>query len=205
MKKLLFLLILFLCLFSVFVCLNFPKTYCQEASQISTDPSPNMPRGSNLDSAQVGRGHNFYCTNVSFQKSEIRSNGATEWARTYGGEGIELGRYIITTSDGGFLMVGYTDSLGNETAADDVWIVKLDSSGNIEWQRTYGEVRAYSVQETSDGGFIIAAVYIQWNDVRVTDDFWIIKLDSGGNIEWQQTHGGKHPDGMPGGEQAHSV
>jgi len=117
-----------------------------------------------------------------------------QWARTYGGDNIDIARSIQQTSDGGYIVAGHSASFGNERPH--FWVLKLTSTGDVEWQRSYGSLynEAYSIQQTSDGGYIVAGrTYCirdegsddEWRDY----DFWVLKLTSTGDIEWQRTYG----------------
>jgi len=108
-----------------------------------------------------------------------------QWARTYGGSEDDFAYSIQQTSDGGYIVAGVTDSFVDESG--DIWILKLASDGTIEWQKTYGRGYgdgAYSIQQTSDGGYVVAGYYptVGWN-------IWVLKLSSDGNIEWQKYYG----------------
>jgi hypothetical protein len=122
-----------------------------------------------------------------------RLNGCENWnffPKTYGGGEAYS---IQQTSDGGYIVAGYTGSFG--AGGRDFWVIKLDSSGNITWQKTYGGYNhdeAYSVQQTSDGGYIVAGYTYSFG--VGSHDFWVIKLDSSGNIIWQKTYGGTGVD-----------
>ena len=77
----------------------------------------------------------------------------------------------------------------------DIWVVKLDSDGDISWQKTFGGNlfdRAYSIQQTTDGGYILAGATQSFGSGD--DDMWLIKLDSSGDIAWQKTYGGSDSD-----------
>jgi len=114
---------------------------------------------------------------------KLTSIGDIEWQRSYGGSEWDRAESILQTEDGGYVVLCQTYSFG--AGAYDRWILKLTSSGDIEWQRTYGGIygdRAFSIQETSDGGYVVAGS--GW------DDLWILKLTSSGDIEWQRTYGG---------------
>ena len=78
-----------------------------------------------------------------------------QWARTYGGSGFDYVKSIQQTSDGGYIVAGWTWSFG--AGERDIWILKLYSSGDVEWTRTYDVYGAYSIQQTSDGGYVVAA------------------------------------------------
>jgi hypothetical protein len=113
------------------------------------------------------------------------------WAATYGGGNTDYAYSIQQTSDGGSIVAGWTRSFG-VGFYQDVWVLKLDSGSNIEWQKAYGGVNydeAQSIQQTADGGYVVAG-YTDYFGAGGYDNFWILKLDSGGNIEWQKTYGG---------------
>jgi len=119
------------------------------------------------------------------------SNGEQIWNKTYGGENSEYAYFVQQTSDGGYIIAGSTYSLTTEF---DMWLVKTDSSGNMQWNKTYGgllDEEAYSVRQTIDGGYIIAGFTDSFASNR---DIWLIKTDSFGNIEWSQTYGGTEKD-----------
>ena len=120
------------------------------------------------------------------------------WDNTYGGNGYDQAEDILLTSDGEYLIVGYTSSKGS--GEFDIWLVKTDTDGNMIWDKTLGgsgNDQAYDICSTSDGGFIIAGGTESYGiDER---DYWIIKIDSDGNLEWDQTLGG------PGYDYALSV
>lgn len=120
---------------------------------------------------------------------KTNSRGDVAWARTYGGGERDEAYWVEPTRDGGYILTGYTESYG---AGDkDVYLVKTDSKGKIVWTRTYG-TRAteigYSVQATSDMGFIIVGVT---NPVGGEDsDVYLVKTDSLGSPQWTRTYGG---------------
>jgi predicted secreted protein len=112
-----------------------------------------------------------------------------EWSKTYGGTGLENARCMIQTSDGGYALAGDTESFG--AGNKDFWLVKTDASGNMEWNQTYGGVRAeiaFSVVETSDGGYALAGRTRSFGAAMV--DCWLVKVDSSGNQEWRKSYGG---------------
>ncbi|MCW4035416.1 MAG: hypothetical protein NWF03_08645 [Candidatus Bathyarchaeota archaeon] len=117
------------------------------------------------------------------------AQGNMEWNQTYGGPEHDYPHTVIETSDGGFALAGFTFSFG--AGEDDVWLVKTDSQGNMQWNKTYGGTdgdRAKSLVETSDGGFALAGITRSF-DVD-SGDFWLIKTDSHGNEDWSKTYGG---------------
>ncbi len=124
-----------------------------------------------------------------------------QWKKSFGGTDFESAQKIRATADGGYIVAGITFSTdGNITTNKgicDAWLVKLNANGNMVWQRTYGgsnDDGAYDVQQTTDGGYIIAG-YTKSNDgdvnaFRGATDCWIIKTDANGNIQWQRSMGG---------------
>jgi len=136
---------------------------------------------------------------------KLFSNGNIEWQKTFGGSFDEEARAIKQTTDGGYIVVGYScsndgDVTGNHGGAD-YWILKLDASGNIEWQKSLGGTgtdKAYSVEQTNDGGYIIVGYSYSSNGDLVGNygfsDAWIIKLSADGNIILNKSFGGTEDD-----------
>ncbi len=124
---------------------------------------------------------------------------------TFGGEGNDSIRCIQPTRDGGWIATGITTSRsGNLTGnygGEDIWVIKLNSQGKIEWQRNYGgrrHDRGYWIEQTSDGGYILAAATSS-NEYDIsgnhgTWDIWIAKLDPSGEIQWSRCYGGSQGD-----------
>ena len=112
---------------------------------------------------------------------KLDPNGEIEWQKTYGGSGLDLAHAIQQTQDGGYVVAGWTGSFG---AGDkDAWVLKLDATGEIEWQKTYGGSGfelAHSIEQTQDGGYVVAG----WTDSFGAGnmDMWILKLDANGNM-----------------------
>ncbi|HQW17737.1 MAG TPA: T9SS type A sorting domain-containing protein [Bacteroidia bacterium] len=134
-----------------------------------------------------------------------------EWQNTIGGSGVEFLNYTQQTSDGGYILGGRSNSgvSGDKTEPSkgdyDYWVVKLDATGNIQWQNTIGGDDAdwlQSVQQTTDNGYILGG----WSKSNISadktensqgaSDFWVVKLDSIGNIQWQNTIGGDSTDNL---------
>lgn len=124
----------------------------------------------------------------------IKTNamGDTIWTKTYGGLDDDIGHSVQLTSDHGYIIAGGTSSFG---AGEDVWLLKTDSLGDTVWTRTYGGTNsdcAYSVQQTLDGGFIIAGTTA--SSGAGEGDFWLIKTDHLGDTIWTRTYGGTRND-----------
>jgi hypothetical protein len=111
------------------------------------------------------------------------------WSRAYGGTEDDFAYSLVQTVDGGYALTGYTQSYSSNL---DFYLVKTDAVGNMMWSKNYGGASsdvAYSVVETSDGGYAIAG---QTNSYGVggQPDFWLVKTDSAGNKLWNKTYGG---------------
>ncbi|MHA2610064.1 MAG: InlB B-repeat-containing protein [bacterium JZ-2024 1] len=125
---------------------------------------------------------------------KLDANGNVLWQKTYGGTDSDGASSIQQTSDGGYIVAGGTRSFG--AGSDDIWVLKLDANGNVLWQKTYGGPYndwAYSLQQTSDGGYIVAGSTYSFG--AGSDDIWVLKLDADGNVLWQKTYGGADGDG----------
>lgn len=147
---------------------------------------------------------------------KLDSSGNTQWEKNLGGTGWDYAFSVKQTSDGGYITGGRTGSNNGDVSGNhgnyDMWIVKLNSTGNIQWQKCLGGSdldQIESINQTLDGGYIVAGAtrYTPGNpnpngDVEEihastgsaapywTDDQWIVKLDSNGNIQWKKCFGG---------------
>jgi len=132
---------------------------------------------------------------------KLDKSGEIQWQRCLGGKGEDAARAVQQSSDGGYIVAGYTWSEDGDVSSnhgyDDAWVLKLDKTGNIQWQMCLGgsnSERAYAIQETSDEGYIVAGFTVS-SDGDVSgyhggSDAWIVKLDKNGKIQWQKCLGG---------------
>ncbi len=131
--------------------------------------------------------------------------GDIEWQKNYGGSDGDYTSSIELTTDGGYIVGGYTASNDGDVSGNngerDYWIVKLDMAGDLEWEKNYGGSgwdSAYSIKQTPDGGYIVAGTADAGDgDVGGNNgggDYWIIKLDMAGDLEWEKNYGGSVSD-----------
>ncbi len=120
---------------------------------------------------------------------KLDNTGNVSWTRTVGGSGDEWARSIVQTTDGGYVVAGHANSYG--AGGSDVYIIKLDNTGNVSWTRTVGGSGSdygFSIVQTTDGGYVVAASTSSYG--AGGDDVYIIKLDNTGNVSWTRTVGG---------------
>lgn len=141
---------------------------------------------------------------------KLNHEGKMEWQKCLGGTGSEVASFVQQTSDGGYIVAGSSSSVdcmvtGNHGGLD-FWLVKLTSTGEMEWQKSLGGSKheyLWALTVTADGGYILAGD-TESNDGDVSGnhgerDFWIVKVDNRGNMLWQKCVGGS------GTETAYSV
>jgi hypothetical protein len=134
---------------------------------------------------------------------KVDLNGSIQWQRPFGGSSYDDGFFIQQTTDGGYIIAAESASNDGDGSANhgqsDFWIIKITSTGNIQWQKTYGGSSgdgATCIRQTTDGGYIVAGYTIS-NDGDVNgnhglSDFWVIKIDQAGNLQWQKAFGGSN-------------
>lgn len=151
---------------------------------------------------------------------KISKTGEIIWSKTYGGSDDESAARITKTNDGGFLLAGYTTSFDGDVSGNegfqDYWIVKVDSAGNLQWDKNFGFAgsdQAYKAFQTSDGGYFITGFFDvsasggAGNDIQNetgndsqrgvlhgVGEFWGIKLDANGTKQWRRYFGGTNND-----------
>ena len=166
--------------------------------------------GANGDISEASKG------GVDYWLVKIDSDGNKLWDRRYGGNNDEYLRgNIINTSDGGYIMGGNSNSnvngdksepvRGGSSLNDDYWVVKIDSLGNKQWDKTYGgfgQETMKSILQTSDGGYLIGGYSNSGISGDKTEeniggfDSWLVKIDSLGNKVWDKSYGTINSDGI---------
>ena len=132
---------------------------------------------------------------------KLDQNGSLEWQRALGSSGLDR-LYSVVETDNGYIIAGYAENADGDVTVNhgslDAWVVKLDLAGALVWERTYGGYSsdfAFSIKASTNGGYVMAG-YAGSSDGDVTGvqgivDYWIVKLDDQGGIEWQRTYGGE--------------
>ncbi len=119
--------------------------------------------------------------------------GDIQWSKTYGGTSNDVPYSLVQTADNGFAIAGITYSSGS--GGGDAWLIKTDGNGNAQWNKTYGktnEGNVWSLVQTLDGGYALAGWTNSWGNGG--DDFWLVKTDASGNMQWNKTYGGASED-----------
>lgn len=151
-------------------------------------------------------------TSFDYWLLKFNNDGILQWQKIYGGSGDDRGSAIIQTSDGGYAVIGSSNSLDGQVSGNsgfrDYWLAKLDANGNIQFQNSFGfqgNDDGISLIQTKDQGYLLAGVL----DVTASGgegntgrnfqrhaggDYWTIKLDSAGNLEWSRYFGGNFTD-----------
>lgn len=136
---------------------------------------------------------------------KFAANGSVVWHKTYGGTGAENARSVLQTTEGGYIFTGSTSSANGDVSSNhggnDVWVVKLDSQGAIEWEKTYGGMygdAGFSIVPAAAGGYVVAG-QSNSSDGDLTEnngmaDCWVFKIDASGTLAWQASFGGSNAD-----------
>jgi hypothetical protein len=124
---------------------------------------------------------------------KVDANGNMQWNQTYAAPGYRAGFTVVQTTDGGYAIAGNTTT---SAFGADMWLAKTDSSGNMQWNKTYGGTgddggTAFLVL-TTDGGYAIAGETNSFGAGGT--DGWLVKTDANGNMQWNKTYGGTGDD-----------
>lgn len=119
------------------------------------------------------------------------ADGNLMFSRTFGGTGTDFGNSVQQTPDGGYIIAGFTDSFGSA----DAFLIKAGQTGQLQWQKTFGGSQideARCVRQTPDGGYILTGYTSSYGSG--SNDLWLLKTDSSGNVVWDRTYGGTGSD-----------
>lgn len=157
------------------------------------DDTLSMTKTSDGGYALAGFTRSYGAGGTDFWLVKVDADGTCQWNKTYGGTGDDSAHSIVQTSDGGYALAGFTSSFG--AGSNDVWLVKVDSAGNMQWNKTFGGAGtddAVSLIKTSDGGYALAGSTTSFG--AGNSDVWVVKTDAYGNLLWSQTFGGSGAD-----------
>lgn len=161
-----------------------------------------------LDGGFIVAGYTSTGTNgIDVRVFKLNATSNIVWDYTFGGTNADYGYSIDKTSDGGFIVAGMTQSnngdVTNNYGNQDFWVLKLDASGILQWQKTYGGTQndfATEIKQTSDGGYIVTGQTnsddndVSGNPGNYIYDYWVIKLNETGQLQWQSCLGGSSSD-----------
>ncbi|MCB0464230.1 MAG: T9SS type A sorting domain-containing protein [Aequorivita sp.] len=139
---------------------------------------------------------------------KLSNTGTVEWDKTVGGNNMDILQAIIQSSDGGYVVGGYSESeisgdkSENPIGFTDYWVVKLSATGEVEWENTIGGTgyeSIYSIAETAEGGYILVGpstsnISGDKSEDALGTDYWIVKINLSGQVEWDRTFGGEGAD-----------
>jgi len=142
----------------------------------------------------AGSTSSFGYGNTDMYIIKTNQNGIAKWQKTFGGINIDQAYSVSQTSDSGLVIAGYTNSFGH--GGYDMYLIRTDKYGDTLWTKTYGGTDwdfAYSAQQTSDGGFILAGGTYSYG--YGSQDVYLVKTNSSGDTLWTKTFGGIKDDG----------
>ncbi len=130
-----------------------------------------------------------------------------EWSNTYGGSFGDIPRSVFAIPSGGYMIAGLSmsddDDISNNNGKGDGWLFRIDDSGNLLWEMSYGaefQDEFKKIIPANDGGFIVAgyrsSATIVNNTENISHDFWVIKIDEDGNLLWEQIFGGERSESI---------
>ncbi len=174
------------------------KSFCLAVGGSNHDEGYSVIETASGDFVISGYTLSFGAGNMDAYFVQIDVFGNLIGTRTVGGGNSDYGKAIVQTSDGGYINAGETYSFGNTGGGiyPEVWVTKLDASGNIQWTRTIGgssEEFVGVIIQTSDGGYAVAGETRSFG--QGSNDVYVVKLDASGNLVWTRTIGGGAGDG----------
>jgi hypothetical protein len=152
---------------------------------------------------------------------KVNANGDKVWDRSYGGNGYDRPSSMVYTNDGKVVIIGSSDSnisgdksRNSISSSTDLWVIKVDTSGNKYWDKTYGGSSSdfgQSIIKTPNGGYIVSSTSDSYKSfdrsetvlkvptplVQSTDDYWILELNESGEKLWDKSFGGPTYDESP--------
>lgn len=154
--------------------------------------------------------------NYDYWMLKFNSETLLEWNKTYGGSGDDRGSQLIQTSDGGYALIGYSDSSDGDITINngnrDFWVIKINATGAIIWEKSFGYSgvdEGVSILETSDNHFILSGVLDvtasggdgnsgRYSPRHAGGDYWSIKINASGDMVWSRFYGGSFTDNPAG-------
>lgn len=130
---------------------------------------------------------------IAFAPMPVEGRLKSNWSRNYGGEFHDVAHEVLLSEDGGYLLAGYSSSFGAGNR-DQVYLVKTNTNGYTEWRKDIGgeySDKGFAATNTDDGGYAIAGLTTSYGG-RDNYDFYFVKTDSEGNVEWESNFGGDH-------------
>ena len=168
---------------------KFFSTYGGNGYDVGYDVKQTLDKGYII----TGSTSSFGQGNTDMYLLKLDSMGVKKFETSFGGVSNEVGKSAVQLVDSSYVICGYTSSTG--VGGYDIYLVKTDKTGALLWQKTIGGTDwdfAYSMQATTDGGFIIAGTTYSYG--RGNADGYIVKTDANGNVVWQKTYGGLNDD-----------
>lgn len=141
----------------------------------------------------VGTTSSFGVAQTDIYIVKTDNNGVKEWSSRYGTPGIDWGYAIRQTYDNGYVVTGYTNQ--NAATGYDIYLLKIDSAGNVQWTKTIGGPDwdfGYGIEVTPDSGYIICGKSYSYSNG--SSDVYIVKTNSSGDVLWQKNYGGTNAE-----------